>query len=79
MPVFLSVGSWYGSLNGGRLILQRAATLLNNDNVLEVAPVSIFRDVPPWLPISVTCHLHEADRGSSWNPGLVCYGNTENG
>lgn len=36
----------------GRLILQRAATLLNNDNVLEVAPVSIPRDVPPRLPVS---------------------------
>lgn len=32
------------------MILQRAATLLNNDNVLEVTPVSIPRDVPPRLP-----------------------------
>lgn len=62
----------------GRLILQRAATLLNNDNVLELAPVSIFRDVLPQLPISETCHLHEADRGGSWDPGPVRHGCTEN-
>lgn len=62
----------------GRLILQRAATLLNNDNVLEVAPVSIPRDVPPRLPVPVTCHLHDAGRGGSWNPGLIRYDNAEN-
>lgn len=60
------------------MILQKAATLLNNDNVLEVVPVSIPRDVPRRLPISVTCHLHEADREGSWNPGLIRYGRTEN-
>lgn len=35
-----------------------AATLLNNDNAFDVAPVSISRDVSAPLPTYITCHVH---------------------
>lgn len=45
--------------------MQPAATLLNNDNVLEVAPVSISREVAAVFSIYITCHSQETDRRAS--------------
>lgn len=50
--------------------MQSVATLLNNDNALEVAPFSISRDVAALLPIYITCHVQEMTREvvrNSWN------------